>query len=225
MIRIFLSILLALFLPCGLTRAADSKPARPERVNVVLLHGFWNDAAVFKKMQAMLELLGCRCYAPTFWPNDFRYGVHAETTGLAPAIDAHFGRTAPLVFVCFSNGGLVARDYVENMGGMRRTRAMFFISTAHRGTLWAALSPQPGVREFAPGSAFLRSLNAHAGTFQKIPVRAYWTPFDLVIIPATNTRWPFDQTSSHPVLCPFHPMMPQNKKVIADIAARIVALR
>jgi hypothetical protein len=60
---------------------------------------------------------------------------------------------------------------------------------------------------------------------EKIPVRSYWTPYDLVIVPAANTRWPFDTTSSQRVPVPFHPMMPQIKKIIADIAARIMALR
>ncbi len=190
----------------------------------MLVHGFWDTGAIFDPLVAILEKQGCHCLAPSFQPNDFRFGVHAQALQLAAAVDARFGRAAPVVFVCFSNGGLVSRDYVENLGGRRRTRAMFFICTAHRGTLWAALSPRRGVREFAPGSAFLHALDDRVAVLAGIPVRAYWTPFDLVVIPATNTRWPFDRAVSRRVFCPFHPWMVRNREVMADIAARVARL-
>ena len=147
----------ARWLPPGTSTRPNRRRPGP---NVVLVHGFWDTGAIFDPLVEILEKQGCRCFAPSFRPNDFRFGVHAQAIQLAAAVDARFGKDAPVVFVCFSNGGLVSRDYVENMGGRRRTRAMFFICTAHRGTLWAALSPRRGVREFAPGSAFLHALDA-----------------------------------------------------------------
>ena len=213
---------------CGLLTIAGSaraaKPVPPAGPNVVLVHGFWDTGAIFDPLVAILEKQGCRCFAPTLRPNDFRDGVRAETRRLRAAVEGRFGQDAPVVFVCMSMGGLAARDYVENLGGARRTRAMFFIATAHRGTLWAATSPRRGVRELAAGSAFIRALNARAGAMAGIPVRAYWTPFDLIVVPATNTRWPFDRASSQRVFCPLHPWMVRNREVMADIAARIAAL-
>ena len=203
---------------------AAPKARCPRGPNVVLVHGFWNTGAVFDPLVAILEKQGCRCFAPSLRPNDFRDGVRAETLRLKAVVEARFGKDAPVVFVCFSMGGLAARDYVENLGGARRTRAMFFISTGHRGSLWAALSPERGKRELAPGSAFIRQLNARVGAMAGIPVRAYWTPFDLVVLPATNTRWPFDDRLSQRVPCPFHPWMPHDPRVMADIAARIARL-
>ncbi len=203
---------------------AHSAGRSPRGPNVVLVHGFWDTGAIFDPLVAILEKQGCRCFAPSFRPNDFRDGVRAETLRLRAAVEGRFGRDAPVVFVCMSMGGLAARDYVENFGGARRTRAMFFISTAHRGTLWAAISPRRGVRELAAGSAFIRALNDRAGAMAGIPVCAYWTPFDLVVLPATNTRWPFDPAASQRVLCPTHPAMVRDREVIADIAARIARL-
>ena len=199
-------------------------PAKPRALNVVLVHGFWNTGAIFDPLVAILEKQGCRCFAPSLRPNDFRDGVRAETLRLRAAVEGRFGKRVPVVFVCFSMGGLAARDYAENLGGASRTRAMFFIATAHRGTLWAATSSRRGVRELAVGSAFLHALNARVGAMAGIPVRAYWTPFDLVVLPATNTRWPFDAHASQRVLCPTHPAMVRNRTVMADIAARIASL-
>ena len=204
--------------------ARAAKPPRPAGPNIVLVHGFWNTGAIFDPLVAILEKQGCRCFAPSFQPNDFRDGVRAETLRLRAAVEGRFGERAPVVFVCFSMGGLAARDYVENFGGARRTRAMFFISTAHRGTLWAATSPRRGVRDLAAGSAFVRALNARVGAMAGIPTRSYWTPFDLIVLPESNSRWPFDETSSQRVLCLTHPGMVRNREVMVDVAARIAHL-
>ncbi len=141
------------------------------------------------------------------------------TLELSADIDAEFGKSEPLFFVGFSLGGLITRDYVQNLGRGRRVRAFFMISTANRGTLWADLSPQSGVRQLAPGSAFLDALNADTTAWQNIPVYAYWTPFDLMVLPATNTRCAFGDTRR--ILCPFHPWMVRDPEVMTDITRRI----
>jgi triacylglycerol lipase len=209
---------------CSVAGAVPVLAKPPPARNVVLVHGFWDTGAIFDPLVSILEKQGCRCFAPTLAPNDFRDGVRAETLRLRTAIEGRFGQRAPLIFVCMSMGGLAARDYVENFGGAARTRAMFFIVTAHRGTWWAALSPQRGVRELAAGSTFIRGLNQRVGALAGIPVRSYWTPFDLVVLPATNARWPFDNDSSQVVPGLTHPAMVRNDEVMADIAARIAGL-
>ena len=75
----------------------------------------------------------------------------------------------------------------------------------------------------AMGSAFLRTLNADGGAWKTIPLHAYWTPFDLMIVPAVNSRWPEEGATR--VWCPVHPWMPRNREVIADLAARLRGLR
>ena len=175
----------------AISSAAAPLPT-PRGPNVVLVHGFWDTGAIFDPLVAILEKQGCRCFAPSLRPNDFRDGIRAETLRLRAAVEGRFGRRAPVVFVCMSMGGLAARDYVENFGGARRTRAMFFIATATGARSGRRPPPGAAVRELAAGSAFIRALNARARVMAGIPVRAYWTPFDLVVLPATNTRWPFD---------------------------------
>ena len=212
---------------CALTAAGTARaaaPPEPRGPNVVFVHGYLETGAIFDPLVTILEKQGCRCFAPSLRPDDFRDGVRAESLRLRAAVGKRFGETAPVVFVCMSMGGLAARDYVENLGGARRTRAMFFIATAHRGTIWAAISPQHGVRELAADSAFIRALNARVGAMARVPVRSYWTPFDLVVVPARNTRWPFDAASSQRVLCLTHPAMVHDREVMADIAARLARL-
>ena len=119
-------------------------------------------------------------------------------------------------------GGIVTRNYVQNTPGGRRVRGVFLIATGSGGTLWARFSPNPHVREMATGSRFLRSLDADESVWNAVPVHAYWTPLDLMIVPSVHTRWPEGKTTR--VLCVLHPWMVRNRVVIADIAARLKTL-
>ena len=51
------------------------------------------------------------------------------------------------------------------------------------------------------------------------PIYTYWTPLDLMIIPATSSRW----ASAHErrIWSPLHQMRPSNATVCTDIAAKI----
>ena len=197
--------------------AATSTAATP--VNVVLVHGIYNDGRMFDPMVRALEKSGARCFAPSLRPNDCSAGVRDLTGKLSADIDARFGPRAPFFLVGFSMGGIVARDYVENTAGRRRVRGLFLIATPSRGTLWAHLARRPRQHELATGSPFLRALNADSAAWHTVPVHAYWTPLDLMIFPSVNTRWPEGKTTC--VLCPVHPWMVRNRAVIADLVSRL----
>ncbi len=195
-------------------------PTAP-RVNVVLVHGILDTGRKFDTLVAALENAGCRCLAPSLTPNDCRLGVRDLTTKLAARIDARFGRAEPFYLVGFSLGGLVTRDYVQNFADPRRVRGVFLISTPNHGTLWARLSPNPNMRQLAPGSDFLASLNDGAGmaAWRRVPVASYFTPLDLMIVPAGSSRWAVGVTRM--VWCPAHPLMVRDRVVVADICLRI----
>ena len=202
------------------TPASAPPVSRP--VNVVLVHGFTDTGAIFNRLVAELARNGDRCFAPSLQPNDFRLGVHDLALKLSARIDAQLGPSQPFVLIGQSMGGLVARDYVQNLHPRHRIRAFFELVTANQGTLWANTSPGGGVRNFAVNGPFLRALNADLGAWKTVHTFAYWTPFDLVVMPPTNARCAFGQTLC--VLVPFHQSMVQNRTVIADIAAKIDAL-
>ena len=192
-------------------------------VNVVLVHGILNTGRIFTPLIKRLESEGCHCFAPSLRPNTGVSGIHDLTGKLAAQIDRRFGPTAPIVIVGFSMGGLVTRDYVQTLADRRRVRAVFLISAPNHGTLWACLSPGGGIRDLAIGSPFLQRLNADDTAWKHIPVSSYWTPYDLMIVPARSSLWPVGRTTR--VSCPLHPLMVQNRTVMADIAATIAALR
>jgi triacylglycerol lipase len=203
----------------GPVRAGENE--RP--VNVVLVHGFHATGRIFGSMIRDLEHEGCQCFAPTLRPSDCSRGVHELACQLSAQIDRRFGPSAPLVIVGFSMGGLVTRDYVQNLAHRGRVRAAFLISAPNHGTLWASLSPESGQRQMAPGSPFLSRLNADDTAWSAIPVSSYWTPYDLVILPPKSSLLAFGE--SERVACPVHWLMVKDRTVRADIAAKIGRLR
>ena len=70
-------------------------------------------------------------------------------------------------------------------------------------------------------SHFIATLNEHEQAWEHVPVSSYWTPFDLMILHATGSRWPVGENKE--IFCPLHPWMARKHEVIADISARITA--
>ncbi|MEA3213534.1 MAG: triacylglycerol lipase [Chthoniobacter sp.] len=191
------------------------------RVNVVLVHGILDTGKIFDPMVRRLEAAGFRTFAPSLSPNSGKSGLADLARQLARRIDAHFGRSQPILMIGFSMGGLVIRYYVQNLAGRGRVRGVFLISTPNHGTLWALFAPWQGMRELCPSSVFLRTLNADRAAWAKIPVASYWTPLDLMIVPANSSKWEIGETTR--ILCPLHPLMPRNRAVTADILARAIS--
>ncbi len=203
-----------------ITPSHAAAPAGP--VNVVLVHGIYDHGKIFDPMIRRLEQRGCRCFAPSLTPNDCRNGIHALALQLSRRIDARFGPSQPIILVGFSMGGLVTRDYVQNLAGPGRVRGVFLISTPNHGTLWASLAHGSGTRQLSYRSAFTQALNQDDQAWRHIPVHSYWTPCDLMIVPVTSCRWPVGD--SREVFCLLHPWMVRDPAVLADVSAKIAPL-
>jgi triacylglycerol lipase len=94
--------------------------------------------------------------------NTSRIDVLAEA--VASEIEALVaqGRIECLDVIGYSEGGLIARHYVQQLGGVERVRHLVTLATPHRGSSLAylgyLLTRMPSLRQMAPNSAFLRAL-------------------------------------------------------------------
>ncbi len=210
----------AVALSCFPSSAAWAKtPGEP--MNVVLVHGIYDTGAIFKPMVQVIEQQGYRCLAPSLAPNDCSAGVRALSLQLSAAIDARFGKSAPVILIGFSMGGLVARDYVQNLAERGRVRGVFLISPPNHGTAWASFA-HGGTRELGTNSHFIQALNQNVRTWQHVPVCTYWTPLDLMIVPATSSLWPVGDSKT--IFCVLHPWMVRDPRLMEDITARMAVL-
>jgi triacylglycerol lipase len=87
----------------------------------------------------------------------------------------------------FSMGALATRCYLQQAGGRQHVRRFISISGPHAGTWTAFGLPFAGVRDMRPQSALLRALEADIDPFGAVEVHCIYTPFDLMIVPATSS--------------------------------------
>jgi triacylglycerol lipase len=187
-----------------------------------MVHGFLDTGRLFRVLCRELGARGHTCHAPTFRPRDARLGIADLSGKLASYIRNELAPGAPVALIGFSMGALVARHYLQALGGARSTRAFFSISGPHQGTLNAYLFPGPGPREMRPGSAFILELNAGASALDGLPVFTYRTPLDLTVHPARTTRIP--NAPELVTWCPLHSMVPGDPAVVGHIAGELARL-
>ena len=208
----------------GLVALTSSIPAwaeapTPAKLPILLVHGI---AAAMRPLQRALEATGYRCYTPTLRPADGHLGLAGLARKLRVATDQHFGPRQPVLVVAFSLGGLVARDYLELLGGAKRCRGLVTVSTPHAGTVDAYLIGGQGARDLRPFSPFLRTLWNTEPTLDPVPLVSVWNPLDLVIFPSTNSLWPSARIRL--TLCSSHPVMIRSRvtiRVVLREAARL----
>lgn len=149
-------------------------------------------------------------------------GIPDLSAKLAAYVEGSVRRGAPVAVVGFSMGSLVARHYLQDLGGAARARAFFSIAGPHGGTITAYLYPGLATRQMRPGSPFLRLQDNGAGGIGGLSVFTYRTPFDLMVVPPSSTR--MGSAPELTVWCPLHALMPSNPRVIGHIAGELARL-
>ncbi|MFF7261325.1 lipase family alpha/beta hydrolase [Streptomyces sp. NPDC008159] len=183
-----------LLYPSGIIQERRTTPAPPsvdaprlpteDKPPVVLLHGFIDNRSVFVLLRRALAQDGGRhLESLNYSPLTFDIRAAAELLGRhIEDICERTGRERVDV-VGHSLGGLIARYYVQRLGGDRRVRTLVTLGTPHGGTQVAPLAnAHPIVRQMRPGSDVLEELREPAPGCRTHFV-AFWSDFDHVMVP------------------------------------------
>ena len=119
-------------------------------------------------------------------------------------------------------GCLIARSYLQQLGGAQRACALFAISGPHQGSWLAYGYPGQGCREMRRGSAFLQQLAQSVDALGPLPLFAYRTPFDLMVLPSRSAHWP--QAHNRVVPSLLHRGMVSSRVVAEDILSQLARL-
>ncbi|MFE9457257.1 esterase/lipase family protein [Streptomyces californicus] len=164
------------------TDATASPAAAPP---VVLLHGFIDNRSVFLVLRRALIRHGHRrTFSLNYSPLTRDIRTAAALLGRqVEAVCARTGRDR-LDIVGHSLGGLIARYYVQRLGGDRRVRTLVTLGTPHGGT---AVAPGAGlhpiVRQMRGGSPVIEELRLPAADCRTRFV-SFWAELDQVVVPA-----------------------------------------
>ncbi|MFI9242478.1 esterase/lipase family protein [Streptomyces sp. NPDC053086] len=151
---------------------------------VVLLHGFIDNRSVFVLLRRALAQHGRqRVESLNYSPLTCDIRIAAELLGRH--IDEICERTgsAQVDIVGHSLGGLIARYYVQCLGGDLRVRTLVTLGTPHSGTRVAPLADaHPIVRQMRPGSAVIKELAGPAPGCRTRFV-SFWSDLDSLMDP------------------------------------------
>lgn len=151
---------------------------------VVLLHGFIDNRSVFVLLRRTLARHGRRHLASlNYSPLTRDLRTAAELLGRhVEEVCARTGQRE-VDIVGHSLGGLIARYYVQRLGGDRRVRTLVTLGTPHGGT---AVAPGAGihpiVRQMRGGSALIEELRRPAPGCRTRFV-SFWSELDQVMVP------------------------------------------
>ena len=151
---------------------------------VVLLHGFIDNRSVFVLLRRSLAQHGRqRIESLNYSPLTCDIRTAAELLGRHIEEICERTGSEQVDVVGHSLGGLIARYYVQRLGGDHRVRTLVTLGTPHSGTRVAPLAnAHPIVRQMRPGSELIEELALPAPGCRTQFV-SFWSDLDHVMDP------------------------------------------
>ncbi|CAM5713251.1 alpha/beta fold hydrolase [Streptomyces violaceorubidus] len=151
---------------------------------VVLLHGFIDNRSVFLLLRRSLAQHG-RHEIESLNYSPLTCDIRTAAELLGRHIEEICERTGSerVDVVGHSLGGLIARYYVQRLGGDLRVRTLVTLGTPHAGTKVVPLAnAHPIVRQMRPGSAVIEELT-HPAPGCRTRFVSFWSDLDRVMDP------------------------------------------
>ena len=156
---------------------------------IVLVHGIIDNHTIFTVMERALRRRGFQTLSA------YDYGL---LTHNIPQAAAHLGEAIEDLAVAtgyervhvigHSLGGLIARYFVQRLGGDRHVHTLVTLGTPHQGTQLAWAAPLlPLVRQITPNSSLIKELSEPAPECRTRFI-AFYSDIDHLILPSRNAR-------------------------------------
>ena len=156
---------------------------------ILLVHGIIDNHTIFAPLRRALDRRGFSQIS------SFDYGlltsdVASTAARLGRVIEELTDRSGyeRLHVIGHSLGGLLARYYVQRMGGDARVHTLVTLGTPHQGTELARIGARfPLVRQLRPGSALMRTL-AEPAPHCRTRFVCFQSDLDQLVVPSRNAR-------------------------------------
>jgi len=188
---------------------------------ILLVHGIIDNHAIFTVMERALRRRGFQ----TLSAYDYgllTHNIPRAAVRLAKAIEKLSAATGHerIHVIGHSLGGLIARYYVQRLGGDRHVHTLVTLGTPHQGTQLAWLAPLlPLVRQLTPNSAVIQEL-AEPAPGCRTRFIAFYSDIDHLIVPSRNARLDHSDLNVENVAVRGvgHLSMPNNGRIALTIA-------
>jgi triacylglycerol lipase len=173
-----------------------------------------------RKIASHLRGLGWKVYDINLTPNSGDAKLELLAQQVADLVDRIFPPDQPIDLLGFSMGGLVSRYYIQRLGGIDRVQRFISVSAPHNGTVAAYFTTRAGCVQMRPNHQFIQDLNSDVGRLQQLDITSIWTPFDLMILPASSSQLGFGTDISLPVLN--HANMVFDRRTLDEIVKALI---
>lgn len=190
---------------------------------ILLVHGIMDNRSVFTVFRRALRKRGfgvVHAVNYSLFTGDIRAAAH-QLRGHVERLREQAG-SDKVHIVGHSLGGVIARYYVQRMGGAAAVDTVVTLGSPHAGTLAAYLMPTPLARQLRPGSDLLAELALPApGCSTRFLV--VWSRMDQMVVPQRNARLAHpDLHIEQMELCDVgHLSLPINPRVVRWITAAL----
>ena len=170
----------SLLYPFGLRRSARRTLRRAEQRTIVLVHGYLANRGSLLPLAGYLRARGHKQILAYEYSGGA--GIEQAAIGLRDFLRARV-RGGRIDLVCHSLGGLVARVYLQQLGGARRVDRCITLGTPHRGTYNAYWVASRVGRELRPDSPFLARLDSSRASAAGVRFASIVAGSDNIVIP------------------------------------------
>jgi triacylglycerol lipase len=193
---------------------------------ILLIHGLVDNRSIFTLLRRHLRRRGFgRVWTMNYriWTSDLR----AAARELGDSIEAVCEQTGydRIHVIGHSMGGLVARYYVQRLGGDARVHTLVTLGTPHQGTRTARLFPRGVCQQLTPGSSVVTELAEPAVGCQTRFV-SFWSDIDALISPKQSARLDHPDLSARNILVRGvgHMSLPIDRRIVREITATLAHL-
>jgi triacylglycerol lipase len=154
---------------------------------VVLLHGYAMNRTNWLWLGPKLAKMGVGpLYGAGYWSLDPVAVSAQRLKNFVERLRARLG-VSRVDVVAHSLGGLIARYYIEHLGGAQAVAKLVTIATPHRGTRMAVAAVGYAARDLAHDSALIAEL-ATVRRPHDVPYVSVWSTCDNLVVPAESAK-------------------------------------
>ena len=170
---------------------------------LILVHGLLDPPRLFSRLERRLE----GQHRPVLSPHlPHRFGA-TPLRKLAQQLDGliqdRWGLETPIDLLGFSMGGVIARIWLQELGGAKRTHRFISVGSPQQGTLTAQCIPAwlfAGLADMKRGSPLLRALNDNYDNLKVVECISFFCRWDLMVCPGWQAVLPIGTSTAVPVL-------------------------
>jgi alpha/beta hydrolase fold len=193
---------------------------------ILLVHGLIDNRSVFTVLRRALRRRGFG-QVRTVNYSPFTSDIRDASRVLGRYVEALCAQTGyeRVHMIAHSMGGMIARYYVQRLGGDARVHTLVTLGSPHGGTRAAHLVPLPVVRQLRPGSDVVAELARPAYECRTRFV-AIWTDADQMIYPKASARIDHPDLAVRNVLLPGagHFSLPMDRRVVQEVVQTLTYL-